>query len=99
MFDASPIEAAFERQGLSFAAVPGVRLPQRRFQDSTERRRVLSGLHDRGIDTSGWEDRGKHYADLCVAAPPEQLGVLLERMRDTRLKREGDLELVGYIQR
>jgi len=89
MFDASPIEAALERQGLSFAAVPGVRLPQRRFQDSTERRRVLSELHDRGIDTSGWEDRGKHYADLYVAAPPEQLGVLLERMRDTRLEARG----------
>ena len=99
MFDASPIEAAFERQGLSFAAVPGARLPQRRFQDATERRKVLSELHDRGIDTSGWEDRGKHYADLYVAAPPEQLGLLLERMRDTRLERDGELEFVGYIQR
>lgn len=80
MFDVAPIRAVFEAHGFVFEPVPGVRLPQRRFADADERRNVLSLLHDRGIDTREWEDRGKHFADLYVAAVPERLPATIERM-------------------
>jgi len=99
MFDPSPIEDVFEAHGFAFGAVPGIRLPQRRFTDAKERRDVLAVLHDRGIDTSEWEDRGKHYADLFIAAPPGQFPLLLERMEETRSACESESELVGYIRR
>jgi len=99
MFDHSPVEAVFEEHGLTFAAVPGIRLPQRRFIDTEERQKVISLLHDRGIDTGPWEDRGKHYADLFIAAPPRQFSLLLERMGQTRSARNRESEVVGYIHR
>lgn len=83
MFDSAPIQDVFEKNGFAFGAVPHARLPQRRFADSQERRKVLSLLHDRGIDTEQWEDRGKHYADLYVAAPAEQFSLLIEHIRAT----------------
>ena len=97
MFDSSPIESCFEEHGYSFGRVPGVRLPQRRFTGSEERQRVLSQLHDRGLDTSDLEDKGKHYADLFIAAPQEQFSRLMECMSGTRSARSD--EPVGYIQR
>ena len=99
MFDSSPIRAAFERHGLTLGRVQGVRLPQRRFADEEEQRCVLSLLHDRGIDTREWEDRGKHYADLYVAAPPRQYSLLQERMMETALKCGSTIEANGYIHR
>lgn len=99
MFDFSPIQTVFEQHGFTFGAVPGVRLPQRRFTDPEERQKVLSLLHDRGIDTREWEDRGKQYADLFVAAPAEQFSLLLERMSETRAEHDGDSEVAGYIHR
>jgi carnitine O-acetyltransferase len=99
MFDAAPIEAVFERHGLRFGVVPDIRLPQRRFADARERRDVLATLEQRGIDTEGWEDRGKHYADLYVAAPAEHFGLLVDRMTETRLAQAGELQSVGYIHR
>ena len=99
MFDASPIETVFEEHGFTFGAVPGVRLPQRRFTDAEERRQVLSLLHDSGIDTREWEDRGKQYADLFIAAPPQQCSLLLERMSQTRSERDSESEVAGYIRR
>jgi hypothetical protein len=99
MFDHSPIKAVFEEHGFAFGAVPGVRLPQRRFTDVEEREKVLSLLHDRGIDTAAWEDRGKHYADLFIAAPPQQFSLLLERMSETRSDRDNGSHVAGYIHR
>lgn len=99
MFDISPIETVFEERGFTFGPVPGVRLPQRRFTDGEERQKVLSLLHDRGIDTREWEDRGKLYADLYIAAPGDQFSFLLERMRETRSECESESEMVGYIHR
>ena len=99
MFDSSPIEAVFEEHGLTFGAVAGARLPQRRFADVEERQKVLSLLYDRGIDTCEWEREDKHYADLFIAAPPQQFSQLLERMRETLSAREGEPEVVGYIRR
>jgi hypothetical protein len=99
MFDVSPIKDVFEAHGLVFGPVPGVRLPQRRFADLQECRRVLSVLHDKGIDTRGWEDRGKQYADLFVAAPEHQFPQVLEHMASTRSELEGESEAAGYIRR
>ena len=99
MFDRSPIEAVFKEHGFTFEAVPGVRLPQRRFIDAKERQKVLSLLHDRGIDTCEWEDRGKHYADLFIAAPPRQFSLLLERMSETWSERDHESRMAGYIHR
>ena len=97
MFDLSPIETVFEKNGFSFGAVPGVRLPQRRFADGEERRKVLSLLHDRGIDTKDWEDGGKQYADLYIAAPAGQFPLLLDRMSETRVEHDSESEVTGYI--
>ncbi|MFQ5506230.1 MAG: hypothetical protein ACE5F1_15780, partial [Planctomycetota bacterium] len=99
MFDIPPIENIFEKHGFRFGAVPGVRLPQRRFTDGEERKKVLSLLHDRGIDTREWEDRGKQYADLYIAAPAERFSLLLDRMNETRAERESESAMAGYIRR
>ncbi|MFQ5931091.1 MAG: hypothetical protein ACE5MM_01655 [Nitrospiraceae bacterium] len=84
MFDAAPIRTVFEKYRLEFDRVPGVRLPQRRFTNDRERRDVMELLHDRGLDTHGWEDQGKLFADLFIAAPQKQFSALLERMKATK---------------
>jgi carnitine O-acetyltransferase len=97
MFEPSAISAVFEKHGFTFGAVSGVRLPQRRFADAEERRKVVSLLHDRGLDIREWEDRGKQYADLFIASPPRQFSLLLEQMKQTQ--RDSKSEAVGYIRR
>ncbi len=97
MFDITPIKTVFEEHGFQFESVPGVRLPQRRFANAEECEKVLSLLHDRGIDTRDWEDRGKHYAYLFIAAPPQQFSLLLKRMNKTRSKSNRESEVTGYI--
>jgi carnitine O-acetyltransferase len=99
MFEVEPIKDVFEGHGLTFAAVPGVRLPQRKFASSEERLKVLTLLHEHGIETKEWEDGGKQYADLYVAAPASQLPVLLECMEGAREDQEGGSEAVAYIRR
>ena len=99
MFDLSPIKDVFEAHGLTFGPVPGVRLPQRKFADLQECRKVLALLHDKGIDTREWEDRGKQHADLFIAAPPQQFPLVLERMSRTRSERERDSDVAAYIRR
>ncbi|MEZ6194570.1 MAG: hypothetical protein R3F20_02415 [Planctomycetota bacterium] len=99
MFDLAPIRAVFERRGFAFGSVPGVRLPQRRFQDAHEQREVLSILHEKGIDTSEWEDRGKHYADLVIAARPDRFEELMARMTAVHDEMQGDARRTGYIRR
>ncbi len=86
MFDAKPIIRSFEQFGFRFEPVPGACLPQRNFVNEEERSKVLSILHDKGIDTVGREDRGKHFADLFVGAPAEQIPELLERMALVKLE-------------
>jgi carnitine O-acetyltransferase len=98
MFDAGPVEAAFAERGLKIGRVPSVRLPQRNFSDEDEHWKVLSLLHDRGIDTRGLEDEGKHYADLYVAAPPQQHAQLLDRMVTVHSE-WFDAPAVAHIQR
>ena len=76
-----------------------MRLPQRRFTDLQECRKVLFLLHDKGIDTRKWEDRGKQYADLFIAAPERQFSLVLDQLGRTRSEREDDSEAVAYIRR
>lgn len=99
MFDVSRIEEVFEDHGFAFGAVPGVRLPQRRFVDDRERLNVVELLHERGIDTAGLEDGGKQYADLFVAARGEAFSPLVEEMLQTRSRLETASEALGYIRR
>jgi hypothetical protein len=99
MFDLSSIQAVFEKYGFKFGAVPGVRLPQRRFVDEKERREVLSLLHERRIDTSGWEDQGKQFADLFIAAPPDQFAKLLKKMTTRQCECANGSEATAYIRR
>lgn len=83
MFNTTPIANAFERHGLKFEKVSGIMLPQRRFTNQTEENGILKILHDKNIDTSDWEDRGKLFAELYIAAKPEHIKVLLEKMNET----------------
>jgi carnitine O-acetyltransferase len=99
MFETSRIVNVFEENGFKFGIVPGARLPQRRFIDEEERKRVLSLLHDKGVDTRGWEDKGKHFADLHIAAPPKQFPALLERMEETREECTNGAQGTAYIRR
>lgn len=85
MFDATPIREVFERHGFNFEKVPEVMLPQRRFTDEKERKAVLKLLHDKGNRTSEWEDQGKQFAELFIAAKPGHFPELLEKMNETRL--------------
>lgn len=80
MFDVGPIRASFEQHGFRFGQIPGVFLPQRRFADDEERRGVLEMLHQRGLDTRGYEDDGRHYANLYIATPPDQYHLLEQRL-------------------
>lgn len=98
MFELPAIPDVFEKHGFTFGKVPGVRLPQRRFKDEEERTKVLSLLNERGVDTEGWEDRGKHYADLFVAARPDQFDLLKEHMIRASEECQASRE-VGYIRR
>ncbi len=83
MFDETPIRDVFETNGYSFGKVPKVMLPQRRFVDQNEREGVLKIIHDKGIDTGEWEDHGKHYAELFIAARPDHFPELLGAMNET----------------
>ena len=99
MFDSKPIGSAFEAHGFSMCAVPEARLPQRKFADAREREEVLSLLRYRDIDTTEWEEQGKLFADLYVAAPPEDCPVLLDRLCELHAERQGTLASAGYIRR
>jgi len=90
MFDATPIKDVFEKHGFRFEKVSGIMLPQRRFVDENEQKNVLKILHDKGIGTSEWEDQGKQFAELFIAAEPGRFPELLEKMNETRLMCAGD---------
>ena len=86
MFDATPIRDVFEKHGFRFEKVPGIMLPQRRFTDENERRGVLKILHDKRIDTGEWENQGKQFAELFVAAKSDHFPELLKKMNETSSK-------------
>ena len=83
MFDITEVESSFNKVGLEVRKVPGVRLPQRGFADEEEMEGVLKVLTDKGIDTEGWESLGAYYADLYIAAAPDQIGQLVRRLSHT----------------
>jgi carnitine O-acetyltransferase len=98
MFDATPIRAVFENEGYRFAKVPEVMLPQRRFTDMDEQKDVLKILHDRGIDTREWEDRGKQFAELFIGAKPHHFPELLEKMNEAHsMSVRNESENTAYI--
>ena len=99
MFDTTQIKRCFKKHGLSFCRVPDVRLPQRNFENEDERLKILSVLHDRKIETSLWEDRGKLYADLYIAASEEEIETVRDRMVQTAEKLAAKEQPTGYIQR
>ena len=80
MFDATPIRNVFEKHDFKFEKVPEIMLPQRTFRNKCEQKSVLKLLRDKGIDTSQWEDGGKHFAELFIAAKPGHFPELLDRM-------------------
>lgn len=80
VFDTGPIVEELARHGLSAAPVPGVLLPQRRFQDEQEQREIVAVLSARGLDPTP-ELGGRHFAQLWVAAPPALLPQLIDQMR------------------
>ena len=98
MFDATPIKNVFEKHGFRFEKVPKVMLPQRGFTDQSERARILTILHDKGINASDWEARGKQFAELFIAAKPAHFPELIEKMNETRLTSlQDEAERVAYI--
>ena len=99
MFDPSPIKTVFAKHGFVFAPVPGIRLPQRNFTDMNECKKVLSILHARGIDTREWEQGGKHYADLYIAAPRHQFSLLLDEMNAEESSDQIEEKAIAYIHR
>lgn len=99
VFDESPVQDTFQRNGFKFGKISEVRLPQRRFIDDKERQEILDLLHNRGLDTSGWEDEGKQYADLYIAASPKQYSKLLDCMNEQRRECDGGSQTIPYIRR
>ncbi len=98
MFDATPIRDVFDRHGFRYEKVPGIMLPQRRFTDRNERKGVLKVLHDKGIDTREWEDQGRQFAELFIAAKPDNFPELLKKMNETNSVCVGDeSEMITYI--
>ena len=99
MFEHAAIKDVFGKHGFRFGVVPDVRLPQRRFVDDAEQQKVLALLHQKGIDTYGWEDQGKQFADLYIAARPENFDALFERMRSIRSAVANGSGATSYIRR
>lgn len=98
MFDPTPIKNIFVKHGFRFEKVPEVMLPQRGFTDENERKSVLKILHDKRIDTSEWEEKGKQFAELFIAAKSDHFPELLNKMNDTRpMSEHEESERIAYI--
>jgi SAM-dependent methyltransferase len=69
--DFDGIAATLESRGLVTEKADELLVPQRRFIDESERDFVLAELTARGIDPSGVEADGHHYAEVYLARPPE----------------------------
>jgi hypothetical protein len=83
MFESESIRDSFEKHGFRYEKVPGIMLSQRRFTDEDEQQGVLDILRDKNIDTKGWEEEGRLFAELYIAAKPDDFSVLLDRMQET----------------
>jgi carnitine O-acetyltransferase len=99
MFDHQAIQSCFEQHGYAFRKVPKVRLPQRNFTGDLERDEIISILHGRNLDTTDWEDHGKLYADLYIAAKDDDIDVLMDKMIATHTAVTSDDRLSTYINR
>ncbi len=100
MFDTTPLAHAFERNGFKFAKVPGIMLTQRSFTNHKEEREILKILHEKGVDTSEWEDRGKLFAELFIAAKSEYFQELYEKIKGTHSTcRDNESDNITYINR
>ena len=69
IFDMKKIQQTFDYYGYSLVKSELPPIPQRNFANSDERTQTISLLHSKGIDTKGYEDTGKFYADFYVASP------------------------------
>lgn len=69
--DFDDIAATLDSHGLVTEKADELLVPQRRFIDDSERDFVLAELTTRGLDPSGVEADGHHYAEVYVARPPE----------------------------
>lgn len=98
MFESGPVVRCFEEAGMTMVRVPDIRLPQRNFADAKERDGVIKVLHEHGVDTLGYEDDGKLYADLYVAAAENQLDRLVSHMQSVEERLNADSN-VAFIQR
>lgn len=67
--DYAPIASALERFGLITEAVPGEVVRQRRFADEQEQDATVRAVRSRGLDPTGLEDEGWHYASCFVSRP------------------------------
>lgn len=67
--DYAPIAATLERFGLVTEAVPGQEVRQRRFADEREHESTVRAVRDRGLDPTGLEEDGWHYASCFVSRP------------------------------
>jgi hypothetical protein len=100
MFDTTPIANAFERSGFKFEKVPGIMLPQRNFTNENEEREILKILHQKGVDTSEWEDSGKLFAELFIATKSEYFQELYEKIKDANSTcRDNESDNITYINR
>ncbi len=99
MFETEQIKKCFEKHGFSFCKIPDVRLPQRNFANEDEKLQILTVLHDRKIETSDWEDKGKLFADLYIAASTDEIEAVRERMIQTARELASKVQPTSYIQR
>ncbi len=76
MFPYDRLSAVFEERGLVTEKLAGAIFVQRRFCDANEFERSLATLHQRGIDTEGFESEGLFQAELLVSRPKADVEAL-----------------------
>lgn len=69
IFDMEKIKKTFDHYGYSLVKSDLKPIRQRRFSDLEEKQKTIYLLHDKGIDTKGFEDDGHFYADFFIASP------------------------------
>lgn len=67
--DYAPVAAVLERHGLVTESGLGEPVRQRRFTDEQERDATIRAVRARGLDPSGLEEDGWHYASCFVSRP------------------------------
>jgi hypothetical protein len=82
IFDMEKIQKTLNYYGYSLVRSDLKPIPQRHFSDSEEKSRTLCLLHDKGIDTKGYEDDGDFYADFYVANPKRLENQLVSMSRN-----------------